>query len=179
MVAQVLSGLGRLDCAHNNAGITGPYAALTDYTEDDWNRVIAVNLTSVFLCMKHEIPALLAEGGAIVNTSSGAGLVGFAGLPAYVASKHGVIGLTKSAAVEYAKSGIRVNAICPGSTRTPMLETFMGDDPRMERMMAAGAPQGRLAAPDEVAQAAVWLCTGAASFITGVALPVDGGSVAQ
>src|SRR4051794_18738630 len=180
MVATAVEHYGRLDYAHNNAGITGAYSSLADYDEADWNRVIAVNLTSVFLCMKHEVPAMLANGGgAIVNTSSGAGLVGFAGLPAYVASKHGVVGLTKSAAIEYARSGIRVNAVCPGSTRTPMLETFMGGDPAMEKMMAAGAPQHRLASPDEIAAAVVWLCSDAASFVTGVALPVDGGSVAQ
>ena len=180
MVARVVDVFGQLDFAHNNAGVTGPYAPLADYSEEDWNRVIAVNLTSVFLCMRREVPAMLANGGgAIVNTSSGAGLVGFAGLPAYVASKHGVVGLTKSAAIEYARSGIRVNAVCPGSTRTPMLETFMGDDPTMEKLLAAGAPQRRLADADEIAAAVVWLCSDAASFVTGVALPVDGGSVAQ
>lgn len=180
MVARIVDRFGRLDFAHNNAGVTGVYAPLTDYDDAEWARVIAVNLTSVYLCMKHEIPAMLAAGGgAIVNTSSGAGLVGFAGLPAYVASKHGVVGLTKSVAIEYARSNVRVNAVCPGSTRTPMLETFMGADPSMEKMMAAGAPQRRLGSAEEVAEAVVWLCSDAASFITGVALPVDGGSVAQ
>ncbi|HLG93095.1 MAG TPA: SDR family NAD(P)-dependent oxidoreductase, partial [Acidimicrobiales bacterium] len=119
----------RLDAAHNNVGITGPYAPLADYDEQDWDRVVATNLKSVFLGMKYQIPPMVAQGsGAIVNTSSGAGLVGFAGLPAYVASKHGVIGATRAAAIEYAKAGVRINAVCPGSTRTPMLEGFMGGD---------------------------------------------------
>jgi len=169
---------GRLDCAHNNVGITGPGAPTADYLEEDWDRVMAVNLKSVFLGMKYEIPRMLdSGGGAIVNTSSGAGLVGFPGLPAYVASKHGVIGLTRAAALEYAKAGIRINAVCPGSTRTPMLEGFMRGDPRIEKMMAAGAPVGRLASPDEIAAAVVWLCTDAASFVIGHALAVDGGAV--
>jgi NAD(P)-dependent dehydrogenase (short-subunit alcohol dehydrogenase family) len=170
---------GRLDFAHNNAGITGPGGFTADYAEADWDRVIAINLKSVFLSMKYELPHLLKQGGAIVNSSSGAGLVGFAGLPAYVASKHAVVGITKAAALEYAHSGVRINAVCPGSTRTPMLEGFMGGDPKMEKLMAAGSPLRRLAAPEEIAAAVVWLCSEAASFVVGVALPVDGGAVAQ
>jgi NAD(P)-dependent dehydrogenase (short-subunit alcohol dehydrogenase family) len=178
LVAHALSTFGRLDCAHNNAGVTGPGGSVADYSLDDWNRVLAINLTSVFLSMKFEIPSMVEQGsGAIVNTASGAGLVGFPGLPAYVASKHGVVGLTKAAAMEYVKAGVRINAICPGSTRTPMLEAFMGGDPKMERMMAAAAPIARLGRPEEIAEAVVWLCSDAASFVVGQALAVDGGAV--
>ncbi|HEX4777018.1 MAG TPA: SDR family oxidoreductase, partial [Acidimicrobiia bacterium] len=139
-----------------------------------------LNLSGVWLSMKYEIPRMLeAGGGAIVNTSSGAGLVGFAALPAYVASKHGVVGLTKSAALEFVRQGIRVNAICPGTTRTPMIEGYIGGDATIEKMMVAASPLGRMATPDEMAEAAVWLCSDAASFVNGVALPVDAGAVAQ
>jgi NAD(P)-dependent dehydrogenase (short-subunit alcohol dehydrogenase family) len=179
MVDHAVDAYGGLDFAFNNAGMTGPYALTADYTEDDWDKVTGLNLKSVFLSLKYEIPAMLARGGgAIVNTSSGAGLVGFPGLPAYVATKHGVIGLTKAAALEYIKLGIRINAICPGSTLTPMLETFMGGDPRMEKMMANSAPIGRLARPEEMAAAVVWMCSDEASFLVGAAVPVDGGAVA-
>ncbi len=180
LVAETVQTWGRLDCALNNAGTTGPGAPVADYSLDDWNRTLALNLTSVFLCLKAEIRQMVARGGgSIVNMASGAGLVGFAGLPAYVASKHGVVGLTKAAALEYAKAGVRVNAICPGSTRTPMLEGFMGGDPRIEKMMTAASPIGRLGRPDEIAEAVVWLCSDAASFVVGHALAVDGGAVVQ
>lgn len=177
-VARALDTYGRLDGAINNAGTTGPSNPTADYSLEDWNTVLALNLTGVFLGLKHEIPALVAQGGgAIVNTSSGAGLVGFAGLPAYVASKHGVIGLTRAAALEYVKAGVRINAVCPGSTRTPMLEGFMGGDPTIERAMANSAPIGRLARPVEIAEAMVWLLSDAASFVVGHAFAVDGGAV--
>jgi NAD(P)-dependent dehydrogenase (short-subunit alcohol dehydrogenase family) len=179
MVEKTVARWGHLDCAVNNAGMTGTAAPTADYTLDDWNRTIALNLTSVFLCLKHEIPAMLERGGSIVNMASGAGLVGFAGLPAYVASKHGVVGLTKAAALEYAKQNVRINAICPGSTRTPMLEGFMGGDEQVERMMTRAVPLGRLGRPEEIAEAVVWLCSDAASFVAGHALAVDGGSVVQ
>jgi NAD(P)-dependent dehydrogenase (short-subunit alcohol dehydrogenase family) len=179
MVEKTVARWGHLDCAVNNAGMTGTAAPTADYTLDDWNRTIALNLTSVFLCLKHEIPAMIERGGSIVNMASGAGLVGFAGLPAYVASKHGVVGLTKAAALEYAKQGVRINAICPGSTRTPMLEGFMGGDEQVERMMTRAVPLGRLGRPEEIAEAVVWLCSDAASFVAGHALAVDGGSVVQ
>jgi NAD(P)-dependent dehydrogenase (short-subunit alcohol dehydrogenase family) len=179
MVDKTVERWGHLDCALNNAGTTGASAPTADYTLDDWNRAIALNLTGVFLCLKYEIPAMLEQGGAIVNMASGAGLVGFAGLPAYVASKHGVVGLTRAAALEYAGQGIRINAICPGSTRTPMLEGFMGGDPQIERMMTRAVPLGRLGRPEEIAEAVVWLCSDAASFVVGHALAVDGGSVIQ
>jgi len=180
MVATAIDSFGRLDFAHNNAGMSGTAAGVVDCTEEQWNRTIALNLTGVWLCMKHEIPRMLEiGGGAIVNTSSGAGLVGFAALPAYVASKHGVIGLTKSAALELVRQGVRVNAICPGTTRTPMIEGYIGGDANVERMMTAASPLGRMATPEEMAEAAVWLCSDAASFVNGVALPVDAGAVAQ
>ena len=179
MVDKTVARWGRLDCALNNAGTTGVSAPTADHTLEDWNRAIALNLTGVFLCLKYEIPAMLEHGGAIVNMASGAGLVGFAGLPAYVASKHGVVGLTRAAALEYASQGLRVNAICPGSTRTPMLEGFMGGDEQVERMMTRAVPLGRLGRPEEIADAVVWLCSDAASFVVGHALAVDGGSVIQ
>ena len=179
MVDKTVARWGRLDCALNNAGTTGVSAPTADHTLEDWNRAIALNLTGVFLCLKYEIPAMLERGGAIVNMASGAGLVGFAGLPAYVASKHGVVGLTRAAALEYASQGLRVNAICPGSTRTPMLEGFMGGDEQVERMMTRAVPLGRLGRPEEIADAVVWLCSDAASFVVGHALAVDGGSVIQ
>jgi NAD(P)-dependent dehydrogenase (short-subunit alcohol dehydrogenase family) len=179
LVDKTVERWGQLDCALNNAGTTGASAPTADYTLDDWNSALALNLTGVFLCLKYEIPAMLERGGAIVNMASGAGLVGFAGLPAYVASKHGVVGLTRAAALEYASQGIRINAICPGSTRTPMLEGFMGGDEQVERMMTRAVPLGRLGKPSEIAEAVVWLCSDAASFVVGHALAVDGGSVIQ
>jgi NAD(P)-dependent dehydrogenase (short-subunit alcohol dehydrogenase family) len=179
LVNGAVDAYGGLDFAHNNAGINGPSGFTADFAVEDWDRVIAVNLRSVFLCMKFELPHLVTRGGgAIVNTASGAGLRAFAGLPAYVASKHGVVGLTKAAAAEYAKAGVRINAVCPGSTRTPMLEEFMDRIPGMEKMMAAGSPMRRLATPEEIAAAVVWLCSDAASFVVGTAFPVDGGATA-
>ena len=179
MVADAVGTYGRLDVAVNNAGMSGTYAPLGDQTLDDWNRTLAVNLTSVFLSMQAEIPAMLeAGGGSIVNTASGAGLMGFANLPAYVASKHGVVGLTKSVALEFARKGIRVNAVCPGSVRTPMLEGFTGGDEAALQGMGKMQPVGRLGTPDEIGEAIAWLCSDAASFVTGVALPVDGGVMA-
>ena len=177
MVDKTVARWGHFDCALNNAGTTGASAPTADYTLDEWTRTIELNLTSVFICLKHEIPAMLERGGAIVNMASGAGLVGFPGLPAYVASKHGVVGLTKAAALEYASQGIRINAICPGSTRTPMLEGFMGGDEKVERMLTRPIPVGRLGRPEEIAEAVVWLCSDRASFVVGQALAVDGGTI--
>jgi NAD(P)-dependent dehydrogenase (short-subunit alcohol dehydrogenase family) len=179
VVSTATDSFGRLDVALNNAGVPGTYAALTDQDLADWQRTIAVNLTSVFLSMQAEIPAMLATGGgAIVNTASAAGLMGFAHLPAYVASKHGVIGLTKSVALEYAKQGVRVNAVCPGSIRTQMLEGFVGGDQTALEGMGRMQPIGRLGTAEEVAEAVVWLCSDAAAFVTGHALAVDGGVLA-
>jgi NAD(P)-dependent dehydrogenase (short-subunit alcohol dehydrogenase family) len=166
---------GRLDCAFNSAGVEGPLAATADYEEEAWERVLAVNLKGVWLCMKYEIRQMLKQQqGVIVNASSVAGLIGAPNLPAYSASKHGIIGLTKSAALEYAKSGIRVNALCPGLTDTPMAQRITGGD----ASFLAPYPMGRMAIPSEIAEAVVWLCSDAASFITGHALAVDGGRVA-
>jgi NAD(P)-dependent dehydrogenase (short-subunit alcohol dehydrogenase family) len=177
-VAAAVDGWGSLDVAINNAGINGPTKPVADYTLDEWNRVMSVNLNGIFLGLRHEIPQMLAQGaGAIVNTSSGAGLVGFAALPAYVASKHAVLGLTKAAALAYVRQGIRINAVCPGSTRTPLLEGFMSQAPGMEQAMSEAAPIGRLARPEEIAEAMVWLCSDAASFVVGHAFSVDGGAV--
>jgi NAD(P)-dependent dehydrogenase (short-subunit alcohol dehydrogenase family) len=181
MVGAAVDAFGRLDYAHNNAGMSGTPAGVAECTEDQWDATMALNLRAVWLCMKHEVPQMLAqgEGGAIVNTSSGAGLVGFAALPAYVASKHGVIGLTKSAALELVGQGIRVNAVCPGTTRTPMIEAYIGGDEALEQAMNSVSPLRRMAHPDEIAASVVWLCSDAASFVNGVALPVDAGAVAQ
>jgi NAD(P)-dependent dehydrogenase (short-subunit alcohol dehydrogenase family) len=178
LMAAVVETHGRLDIGINNAGIAGAPARLTELSFADWRRTIDVNLHGVFLCMRAEIPRLLAGGGgAIVNTSSAAGLMGFPGLAAYVASKHGVIGLTKSAALEHARDGIRINAVCPGGVRTPMLEAFAGSAAALEAM-GRTAPMGRLASPEEIAGAIVWLCSAAASFVTGAAMSVDGGVMA-
>ncbi len=180
LVKKTVELYGQLDYAHNNAGIEGTQGTTIDCTEDCWDRTIDINLKGVWLCMKYEIPEMLKNhGGAIVNTSSVAGLVGFANIPAYTASKHGVAGLTKVAALEFATQGIRVNAVCPGVIKTPMIERFTGGDPAVEAQFTAGEPIGRLGNPEEVAQAVVWLCTDEASFVTGVAMPVDGGWVAQ
>ena len=180
LVGQTVETYGRLDCAFNNAGIEGGMAKTGDYTEERWEQVIRINLKGVWLCMKYEIQHMLGHGGgAIVNTASVAGLVGFRYGPAYVASKHGVNGLTKTAALEYAKAGIRVNAVCPGVIRTPMFERGLQKNPRLEERFAGVHPVGRIGQPEEIARAVVWLCSSAASFVTGTQLPVDGGFVAQ
>ena len=180
MVNATVETYGRIDCAYNNAGIEGQVAPTDSYADDMFDKVIAVNLTGVWLCMKYEIPRLLEQGGgAIVNTASGAGLIGVAGLSAYVASKHGVIGLTRTAALEYAKSGIRVNAVCPGLIQTPMVERLTADQPQLGEALVAMEPVGRTGRPEEIAESVVWLCSDAASFVTGHAMSVDGGFVAQ
>ena len=181
LVERAVAAYGRLDCAHNNAGIEGPRAALHEYPEEAWDRVLAVNLTGVWRCMRREIRQMLAQGGgAIVNTASVAGLIGSSsGICAYNASKHGVVGLTKTAALEYARRGIRVNAVCPGLVETPMLGRLFGGDAALAERFAATQPTGRYATPEEVAAAVVWLCSDAAAYVTGLAMPIDGGYVAQ
>lgn len=176
MVEKVVGQWGRLDCALNNAGIDGLMGATADCTEENWGKVIAVNLTGVFLCMKYEIQQMLKQGGgAIVNISSVAGLVGYPGIPAYVASKHGVVGLTKNAALEYAKQGIRVNAVCPGAIRTPMLDDAIRQGMIPEDQLLGLEPIGRLGLPEEIGEAAAWLCSEKSGFMTGHAMAVDGG----
>ena len=178
MVGFAVDRFGGLDCAHNNAGIAAPMAALADYPDDGWHRTIDVMLNGVYYCMKAEIPAMLERGaGAIVNTASGVGLVAYKHQAAYTASKHGVIGLTKVAALDYGARGIRVNAICPGTARTPMVDEAMRRQPSIDEHLKALHPIGRIGEASEIAEAAVWLCTPAASFVLGVALPVDGGYV--
>ena len=180
-VNRTIDEYGRLDCSFNNAGIEGTVGTrLADYREADWDKLIDINLKGVWLCMKYQL-AYMAEqgGGAIVNNASVAGLVGGTFGSAYYASKHGVIGLTKAAAIEYGRNGIRVNAVCPGVIKTEMADRLLqGDKPR-ESAITALHPLGRLGSPAEVARAVVWLSSDAASFVTGQALAVDGGYVAQ
>jgi NAD(P)-dependent dehydrogenase (short-subunit alcohol dehydrogenase family) len=180
LIKKTVETYGRLDCAFNNAGIEGQMAPTAESTQENWDRVIAINLTGVWLCMKYEIPQMLKLGaGAIVNTASVAGLVGGARASAYVASKHGVNGLTKTAALEYAKQGIRVNAVCPGGIRTPMAKRIFQAQPQFGEAFAALQPVGRMGKPEEIAEAVVWLCSDAASFVTGLPMAVDGGMTAQ
>jgi NAD(P)-dependent dehydrogenase (short-subunit alcohol dehydrogenase family) len=180
LVRGTVDRLGRLDFAFNNAGIEGMQAPTADCTIENWNRTIAVNLTGVFLCMREEIPRMLDHGGGvIVNNSSVAGLVGFAGIPAYAASKHGILGLTKTAALEYATRGIRVNAVCPGVIDTEMITRFTHGDAAVADQLLEAEPVERLGAPSEIADAVIWLCSERASFVTGHALAVDGGFVAR
>jgi NAD(P)-dependent dehydrogenase (short-subunit alcohol dehydrogenase family) len=167
---------GRLDAAFNNAGSEQAITATAELTEAEWDRIVSINLRGVFLCMKYEIPLLLKQGGgAIVNTSSGAGVKGFKGQAAYAAAKHGVIGLTKSAALDYAQSNLRINAVCPGIIATAMMERFTGGTPEGEQRVIAQEPVGRMGTPEEIAAAVVWLCSEAAAFVIGHAMVVDGG----
>lgn len=180
----VLDTYGRLDCAFNNAGIGGPIMPLADYPDEAWNQVIATNLTSVFHCMKHEIRQMIKQGeGSIVNCASVTGLTGMRGMPVYSASKHGILGLTKTAALDYAQQGVRINAVCPGVIHTPAVDEWMAKDPegaqQFMQLMTASEPIGRLGTPDEVASAVVWLCSPGASFMIGHGLAVDGGYTAQ
>ncbi len=180
MVAATVASFGRLDIAFNNAGVAGVFTKTADYPSDDWARVIAINLTGVWHCMKYELQQMLKQGGgSIVNTASVAGLVGMGHAAAYSAAKHGVIGLTKNAAMEYARNNIRVNAVCPGGVRTNMTEAADHALPGFLDRLAKLEPMGRVAEPEEIASAVVWLSSDGASFMTGHALPVDGGYVAR
>jgi NAD(P)-dependent dehydrogenase (short-subunit alcohol dehydrogenase family) len=180
LVGETLRQFGRLDIAFNNAGIEGETALTADWTEECWLHVLDVNLNGVWRCMKAEIPAMLSNGGGvIVNCSSVAGLVGFAGSAAYVASKHGIIGLTRTAALEYAPMGIRINAVCPGVINTPMVQRVTHDEPEQTRQFVAIEPIGRMGTPEEIADAVLWLCSDAATFVVGHPLVVDGGLVAR
>jgi NAD(P)-dependent dehydrogenase (short-subunit alcohol dehydrogenase family) len=180
MVETALSRFGRLDYAFNNAGIVGEAAATEECTEENWDRTIAINLTGVWLCMKHEISVMLdGGGGAIVNCASIAGLRGFPSIPAYTASKHGVLGLTKSAALENAERGLRINAICPGAVDTPMIDRYTHGDADARARTVAAIPMGRMGRPEEIARAVVWMCSDEASFMTGEVFVVDGGQIAR
>lgn len=180
LVDKARERFGRLDCAHNNAGVTGPVGLLHNVALADWDFLISINLTGVFLCMKHELRVMQEQGGgAIVNTSSGAGLIGTPALGPYCAAKHAVLGLTRTAALENARAGIRVNAICPGATDTPMLRGFMAKSPDIEQMVRSAIPGGRLGTPEEVAEAAIWLCSDRASYVSGEALIVDAAALAR
>jgi NAD(P)-dependent dehydrogenase (short-subunit alcohol dehydrogenase family) len=181
MVNKTVETYGRIDGAFNNAGIEGRMGTDTaTASEENFDRTIAINLKGVFLCMKYEIPQMLKQGGgAIVNTASIAGLVGFEGNSAYNASKHGVIGLTKTAALEYAQKNIRVNCVCPGVIQTPMVARIMDSGQMDERDLMAGEPVGRLGQPTEIGEGVVWLLSEASSFVTGHSLIIDGGWVAR
>jgi NAD(P)-dependent dehydrogenase (short-subunit alcohol dehydrogenase family) len=173
---KAVEAFGRLDVAFNNAGTEQPVTATADLTEDEWDRVVSINLRSVFLCMKYQVPLMLKHGGgSIVNTSSGAGVKGFAGQAAYSAAKHGVIGLTKAAALDYAKFNIRVNAVCPGIIDTPMMQRFTEGTPEGRERVIAQEPVGRMGTPEEIAEAVLWLCSDTAGFVIGHALVIDGG----
>jgi NAD(P)-dependent dehydrogenase (short-subunit alcohol dehydrogenase family) len=181
MIDQAVKTYGRLDCAYNNAGIMGEAAAVTDIDEEAWAQIIETNLKGTWLCMKHQIPQMLKQGkGSIVNTTASVGVKG--GGPyraAYAASKAGIISLSKTAAMENAEYGIRINVICPSHTRTPMLERLFEIRPDIEAEFIAQAPMGRIAGPEEVAEGALWLCSDAASFVTGHLLAVDGGYLSR
>lgn len=179
LVVSIVERHGRLDLAANVAGTPGAYADVVDSTTEVWRSTMAVNLDGVYFCLRAELRAMRIHGsGAVVNVASSAGRMGVPGMAAYSASKHGVIGLTKSAALEVAREGIRVNAVLPGSVRTPMLRGFVGGDEEVLEKMGRRAPMGRLGEPDEIAEAIVWLLSDAARFVTGNALAPDGGVAA-
>jgi|TARA_R100000005_G_scaffold5300_1_gene2623 NAD(P)-dependent dehydrogenase (short-subunit alcohol dehydrogenase family) len=174
------SRYGRLDYAVNSAGVAGRPAAIADTSLDAWREVIDINLTGVFLCLKHQLRAMRAAGaGAIVNIASGAGLIATPQLSPYCASKHGVLGLTRTAAMESATTGVRVNAVLPGSTQTPMLEASLQQGPELKKMILASIPCGRMGTADEIAAAALWLCSTQASYVNGHSMVVDGGTLCR
>jgi NAD(P)-dependent dehydrogenase (short-subunit alcohol dehydrogenase family) len=180
LVAKVVELHGRLDCAYNNAGILGEIVSLVDHSEATWHQTIDTNLKGTWLCMKYEIPQMLKQGsGAIVNTTATAAIKGSPHRSAYAASKAGIVSLSKSAAMEYAEYGLRINVICPSHTRSHMLEQFFELRPELEASFIAQAPMARIAAPEEVAEGALWLCSDASSFVTGHVLALDGGYLAR
>src|SRR5438132_962351 len=171
---------GRLDFAFKNAGVEQPVTPAADLTEEEWDRIMDIDLRGVFLCMKYEIPLMLKQGvGAIVNTSSGAGVIGIKGSPAYTAAKHGVIGLTRAAALDYAAQNIRVNAVCPGYIDTSMMGRFTGGTAEGRARVISEEPIGRMGRPEEIAHAVLWLCSDAAGFVVGSAIVIDGGQTIQ
>ena len=173
-LAQTIEAFGRLDVAFNNAGVEQSITPASELSTEEWNRLIAVNLTGVFLCMKHQIPLMTREGGAIVNTSSGAGVIGIAGQAGYAATKWGVIGMSKSAALENAAQNIRINVVCPGIIDTPMMDRFTGATDAGRSAVIAQEPIGRMGRPEEIASAVLWLCSDLGSFTVGHALVIDG-----
>jgi NAD(P)-dependent dehydrogenase (short-subunit alcohol dehydrogenase family) len=176
MVDKTVSTFGRLDAAFNNAGVMASLAPTANSTHEDWDRVIGINLRGVWICMKHELPQMVRQGGgAIVNCSSVGGFTGNPGIASYIASKHGVIGLTRTAALEYVSQGIRVNAICPGAIDTQVARDVVGGNDAAYQEMVKGIPLGRIGRPEEIASAVLWLCSPGASFVIGHALVVDGG----
>lgn len=178
-VRQAVAVLGRLDFAFNNAGVAGRRVAATQFTEADWEEVMSVNLKGVWLCMKSELVCMASQGsGAIVNTSSIRGLAGAKNSAVYAAASHGIIGLTRSAALDYAGANIRINAICPGMVRTPMMQGILAGNPAAESQMVGRIPMARMGSPAEIAEAVIWLCSDAASFVTGHCLVADGGHLA-
>lgn len=180
LIQTIVATYGRLDCAFNNAGIEGLPTRTADASEDDFDQIMRVNVKGVWLCMKYELQQMVAQGGGvIVNTASVAGLVGAHSLPIYSASKHAVVGLTKSAAVEYARKGVRVNAVCPTVIRTPMVERGLAALPQFMDVVKQSIPMRRIGEPEEVAAAVLWLCSDASRFVTGATLTVDGGFTAQ
>ena len=182
LVQKTIELYGRLDCAHNNAGGGGGMGRpmTHQYRVEDWLHVVEINLNSIWYCMRREIPIMLEQGaGAIVNTSSIYGIAGAVGTAAYVAAKHGVVGLTRAAALEYADQGVRVNAVCPAHVPTTSVRKLMDEDPGLEPWVTGLSPSGRMGRPEEIGETVVWLCSDAASFVTGHAMPVDGGWTAQ
>ncbi len=179
-VRSTVEAFGCLDCAVNNAGTTGTGGMIQQISLEDWRKTMSINLEGVFLCLKYELPVMQEQkSGAIVNVASGAGLIAVPGLSPYCASKHGVLGLTKTAAVENARCGVRVNAICPGSTDTPMLRAAMEASPVMEKMIMSSLPSGQLGTPGQIAEAAVWLCSDRAAYVSGESMLVDAAAVAR
>lgn len=180
MIERTVSSFGRLDAAFNNAGIMQRRADTADISGDEWDRVMAINLRGVWSCMKYELRQMLRQGGgSIVNCSSIGGVIGNPGLAAYHAAKHGVIGLTQTAALEYAVRGVRINAVCPGTIKTPMVQSMIGGDSNVLAQMVKDEPIGRLGEPGEIASAVLWLCSPGASFVVGHPLLVDGGYTAR
>jgi NAD(P)-dependent dehydrogenase (short-subunit alcohol dehydrogenase family) len=176
---QTLDAFGRLDIAFNNAGVEQPVGPVAEVSDEEWDRILDINLRGVFLCMKHEIPLMLQQGGgAIVNTSSGAGVTAVKGQAAYSAAKHGVIGLTKAAALDYAQANLRINAVCPGIIDTAMMQRFTGDSADGRQRVIGQEPVGRMGTPEEIAGAVLWMCSDAAAFVVGHALVIDGGQMA-
>ena len=175
-LGKCVEAFGGLDLAFNNAGVEQQVTPAADLTEDEWERILAVDLRGVFLCMKHQIPLMLERGGgAIVNTGSGASVIGIAGQAAYCAAKWGLIGLTKATALDYASSKIRVNAVCPGYVDTPMMQRFTGGTPEGRQNVIDNVPAARPASPEEIAAAVLWLCSDAAAYVVGHAMVIDGG----